>query len=196
MRILSLKIDNYKSLRDVSFDVPSLMVIVGQNAAGKSNFADALDFLAEVYRHGLEIAVARKGGYENICFRRTRRSKSPIIFSVLFEIDTEDSFSHNLRSKVEQKLYIEHTFSFRAETQAIRASFGVSEESINMSFKKDKWDLMVSRHGEDIQAKTSGIKNALTERAEHALNYLQQSTKVHGSTSTSLLFETFFYFVP
>ena len=42
----SLSIRNYKSLRDVRLDnVPAFCVMVGANASGKSNFADALDFL-------------------------------------------------------------------------------------------------------------------------------------------------------
>ncbi len=70
MQITQLSINNYKSLRAIQIAPAELNVIVGANAAGKSNFADCLDFISEVYRHGLEVAVARKGGYENIAYRR------------------------------------------------------------------------------------------------------------------------------
>jgi AAA15 family ATPase/GTPase len=70
MRLRNLSIHNYKSLRHVSFAPTNMPVLVGPNASGKTNIADAIDFLSEVYTHGLEIAVAGKGGYENTAFRK------------------------------------------------------------------------------------------------------------------------------
>src|SRR5205814_415292 len=90
MRITQLKISNYKSLRSVEFAPPPLSVVVGANAAGKSNLADCFDFIADVYRHGLETAVQRKGGYENIAFRRQRRSRQPIEIRLSVELSDEE----------------------------------------------------------------------------------------------------------
>jgi len=58
-------------------------VVIGANAAGKSNLADCLDFLGKVYSLGLEAAIKQKGGYENICYRKSRRATSPMYFSVV-----------------------------------------------------------------------------------------------------------------
>jgi predicted ATPase len=197
MRILHIEIDNYKSLRHVVLDMPAFMAIVGQNAAGKSNFADALDFAAEVYRHGLEIAVARKGGYENICFRKTRRSKSPIRFKLLFQVQASDAFPWHAEPEDNRPLYIEHSYMFKAETQAIRASFAVSDEHINMGFEPNLWDLMVSRTDGSIDLCTSNRKNILTERTRYAKKYIEEhSAKNLGGPSTSLVFETLSYFLP
>src|SRR6266849_6035281 len=87
MRILELGIHNYKSLRAVNMSPGPLSVLLGPNAAGKSNFCDAIDFLGEMYRWNLELAVARHGGFENICYRHTRRSKSPIELLVTATLD-------------------------------------------------------------------------------------------------------------
>ncbi len=63
-----------------------LSVLVGPNAAGKTNFCEALDFLARVYQWNLEEAVTYKGGYENICYRDGKGlSKDPIRFRVIVE---------------------------------------------------------------------------------------------------------------
>ena len=78
MRITQLKVQNYKSLRSITLEPSGLTVLVGANGSGKSNLADCLDFISEVYRHGLEVAVARKGGYENIAHRKQRRSKGAV----------------------------------------------------------------------------------------------------------------------
>src|ERR687896_72822 len=87
MRITRFSIQNYKSLKTLAILPGDLTVLVGANASGKSNFADCLDFISDVYRHGLELAVGRKGGYENIAFRRMRRSKSPITVDLCVQIE-------------------------------------------------------------------------------------------------------------
>ncbi len=61
MFLKKLVVHNYKSLRHVCFEPPPLAVLIGPNAAGKSNFADSIHFLSEVYSQGLEVAIARKG---------------------------------------------------------------------------------------------------------------------------------------
>lgn len=83
--ITTLEIKNYKSLHDVKTDLPRFGVLVGANAAGKSNFADAVEFLSLVARNGLPTAISDKGGYENICFRRLRRTRGGIQFRVRLE---------------------------------------------------------------------------------------------------------------
>ena len=74
----SLTVQNYKSLHDVTIEPPSFFAIVGANAAGKTNFADVIEFLTLVAKSGLAAALNEKGGYENVCFRRQRRSKRAI----------------------------------------------------------------------------------------------------------------------
>ena len=90
MQIIELRAINYKSLRDVSITPQGLAVIVGANAAGKSNFADFFDFLSDLYRHGLSVAVARKGGYENIAHRKMRRSRSALCIENKATFDKKD----------------------------------------------------------------------------------------------------------
>ena len=42
-----LQLDNYRSFRSESVDLDNPTFLVGQNGAGKSNFVDAISFLAE-----------------------------------------------------------------------------------------------------------------------------------------------------
>ena len=62
MRIERLSMRRYRSLYDVTLEPRNLTVLVGPNNSGKSNIVDAIDFIAETYRYGLELAVGRKGG--------------------------------------------------------------------------------------------------------------------------------------
>ncbi len=123
MRLKRLEIRNYKSLRNVVIEPTPLTVLVGPNAAGKSNFADALDFLGEVYRSGLEGAVAKKGGYENICYRHAKRSSAPIRFRVKLHLD---------------RFLFDHAFEIRATSRSLGSPFRISFEEFSAYFLSDQ----------------------------------------------------------
>jgi len=142
MQITRLSIQNYKSLKDITLSLRQLSLIVGSNASGKSNLSDCIDFISEVYRHGLEVAVGRKGGYENIAFRRTRRSKQPISISLTVEFDENDSrkIYRQRKSTTPLQLRLEHSFSFVARGYSIQADFHIVSESVEISVhRNDEW---------------------------------------------------------
>lgn len=139
MRLTNIAIENYKSLKDVTITPGQVSVIVGANASGKSNFADCLDFISEVYEHGLEVAVSRKGGYENIAFRRVRRSKKPIKISLCVELQASDfRYYRNATPSDDFTVRFEHTFSFVARGYSIRAEFEVVQERLIVSVRQGK----------------------------------------------------------
>lgn len=131
MRLTRLEIQNYKSLRKIAMEPTPLMALVGPNASGKTNFADALDFLGITYRLGLEPAVAAKGGYENICYRASRRSKAPIVFRLHAANNPE-------WDPVLGRLSVEHGFELQALKEDA-ALFALSREDVVIPV----WD----RHG-------------------------------------------------
>jgi len=138
MFLRRLCIKNYKSLRNVEFCPTNLSVLVGPNGAGKSNFASAVDFLSDVYAHGLEIAVARKGGYENIAFRRQRRSRSAIRFEVTLDMNGTElgrfwPISEERSIGGQEAIWrLRHEFSFNVQSQAIGAEFRVATENLEI----------------------------------------------------------------
>jgi len=60
--IKKLTVANFKSFRELSLDLDRLNVVIGANAAGKSNFVQILRFLHDVSEYGLTNAVSRQGG--------------------------------------------------------------------------------------------------------------------------------------
>ncbi|MCR9141154.1 MAG: AAA family ATPase [bacterium] len=126
MRLREIHIENYKSLRDVRFEPTPLSVMVGPNAAGKSNFIDAIDFLSDVYSAGLEVAIQRKGGYENIAHRKQRRTKAAISFGIVADFETTIAGTDSIEFR------LIHTFSIKASGAGIRAEFVVTEESFSL----------------------------------------------------------------
>lgn len=140
MRITRLQIENFKSLKLVEIFPGDLTALVGANASGKSNFAQAIEFIGEVYRSGLELAVMNKGGFENIAYRRLRRTKSAIVFDITFEIDRSELrslfnpiFFRMLKLNFNGTYKIRHTFSLKALRQSIIADYFVESETIDCS---------------------------------------------------------------
>lgn len=141
MFLRQLTIRNYKSLRNVTFAPTPLTAIVGPNAAGKTNFADAIHFLSEVYAQGLETAIARKGGYENIAYRKKKRSQTPIEFEVVIDTSNEEIFERGILVSPHlqgYRLRLTHRFSFFAKGSGIRAPFAVKEEDWSFSASRSE----------------------------------------------------------
>jgi predicted ATPase len=58
----------YKSLRNITFEMQPLRILIGPNAAGKSNLVDALRLLSEAVKSDMETAVSRRGGMATVTF--------------------------------------------------------------------------------------------------------------------------------
>lgn len=132
MRLKWIHVQNYRSLQDVWVNPADLSLLVGANASGKSNLADCLAFLADVYRDGLEIAVQRAGGYESIAFRRIRRTKLPITIDLEVELDDVTMPVYAPREGPPVSLLVRHRFAIKAQTERITADYDVTEESITV----------------------------------------------------------------
>ena len=139
MRLHRLEIHNYKSLRNVAIEPTPLSVFVGPNAAGKTNLADALDFLGHVYAWGLERAVSYKGGYDNICYRDKNRAKNPVRLEVIVELTWSPIEILRVGGGIKEiswdSLILEHSFDFKPRAQGIQAPYTVGHEGIAVSHR-------------------------------------------------------------
>jgi predicted ATPase len=92
-----VQIQNYRALRDVTLGklrsnvgqpLPRMMTVIGANGTGKSSLLDALGFVGDCLKSGVEAACdeARRGGFERL---RTRGSNEAICFKVRFRQDPD-----------------------------------------------------------------------------------------------------------
>jgi predicted ATPase len=167
MRIERLRIRAYRSLYDVTLEPDNFNVLVGPNNSGKSNLVEAIDFLADVHRYGVEVAVTRKGGFDNIAFRRMRRTKQAITFEVSALLSHEETDRYVIlglgehfqppTSDWKPRYRVQHTFSIGARGERIDADFTIQEESLTITRlesgreKKERPLVRVTRSGETVE---------------------------------------------
>jgi predicted ATPase len=65
-----VRIRGYKSIAFCDVSLQPLTILVGRNAAGKSNFLDALAFVRDTMEVGATEAVKRRGGWQAIHCRQ------------------------------------------------------------------------------------------------------------------------------
>lgn len=76
-------IRNYKSIGKADLTLSPLTILVGRNGSGKSNFLDALRFVADSLQTSLDHAVKSRGGIDSV---RRRSTGHPRNFSILMEV--------------------------------------------------------------------------------------------------------------
>lgn len=139
MEVTRLRVEAFKSLYELDTPLDHLTVVTGPNGSGKSNFVDSFTFLADAYRYGLEFAVSRAGGYENIAHRRSRRAKRPIAFEIEVKATGQELWSYarmysrargtKLNIPRRREFTLRHRFSFRASSQKLIEDFAVVSEA-------------------------------------------------------------------
>ncbi len=81
-RIESLKVENYRALREVEFkDLTPMTVLLGPNGSGKSTVFDVFNFLSECFQSGLRHAWDRRGRSKEL---KSRGAEGPIQFQLKY----------------------------------------------------------------------------------------------------------------
>ena len=81
-RIESLKVRNFRALRDVEFkELTPLTVLLGPNGSGKSTVFDVFAFLAECFEFGLRRAWDKRGKAKEL---RSRGAEGPVSIEIKY----------------------------------------------------------------------------------------------------------------
>jgi len=195
VKLKRLEIHNYKSLRHVVLEPAPLSVFVGPNAAGKSNLADALDFLGEVYHWDLEGAVKKKGGYENICFRQTERSSAPIRFRLMLELPftKKDVLGFTVSPRGALTSSLDHAFELRTKSRGIKAPFFIAYEELFQSSSNGAIEFRLTRtikRGIDVAKIQGSLREAIVSASLNRPE-VQEEMKNLPETHLALLFRWF-----
>ena len=100
MRILSVRVKNFKTLRDVHMkDIPNFAVLIGANGTGKTTFIDVFGFLRDCLVHNVRAAVQKRAGYAQLVSRGHESEAIEIELKV--ELDFSDKGSRRVTYSVE-----------------------------------------------------------------------------------------------
>lgn len=115
-----IRIENYRSLREVEVELNDLNVLVGPNGVGKTNFLDAIRFLGDTARMDLVEALELRGGFARCLYQGTDR---PPATRIRFEIEAvatkyasetaPDAYSLSFWQPRERQLQRQETFTFK-----------------------------------------------------------------------------------
>jgi predicted ATPase len=87
MPIHRIHIENFKSFSEIDVELTRFNVVIGSNAAGKSNFISIFKFLRDIARHGIVNAIALQGGTEYLQNARIRNSRD-LMIKIAYTPDT------------------------------------------------------------------------------------------------------------
>ncbi len=88
--ITRVVLENYKSIAHCDVRLGPLTYLVGANGAGKSNFLDALRFIADSLNSSLDVAIRERGGLPGII---RRVEPKPYHFRIRLELNLPDQQS-------------------------------------------------------------------------------------------------------
>ena len=74
-----IKIQGFKSIQSLEFDISSINVLVGANGSGKSNLVDAFEMLYEMRRSNFLRYVIEQGGAEHLLHFGSRHTRKIVL---------------------------------------------------------------------------------------------------------------------
>src|SRR3989442_15784143 len=114
MKLISLKAQRYRSLREETIPIRDLNLFIGANASGKSTILDALRFLHEgVRERDFTPPVASRGGIVHLAWKGEDAWEIDLIVQI-----EEDSRTYEWSVRLRPK---GHEFSVREEVHELSA---------------------------------------------------------------------------
>lgn len=68
MQLETIKVQGFKSIRELEFSLRPLNILIGANGCGKSNILGVFAFLRAIVERHLQMYVARAGGVDRILY--------------------------------------------------------------------------------------------------------------------------------
>lgn len=111
-KLEKLTIKRFKSIREQTFQLGSLNVLIGANGVGKSNFVEVFRFLREIVGQHLAEYTVRKGGADNLLYYGRRESQEMEFFLEFGEGTSSNSYRVVLRATDDDSLFIHREIAY------------------------------------------------------------------------------------
>lgn len=170
-----VSIENYKSIEKCSVDPRKLTVLVGRNGAGKSNFLDALRFLSDSLRDGMENALKVRGGLGEV---RRRSTGHPRNFALKLDFALPHDYALPLQERALQRVAPVKQAVFAQVTEPDESSHG---PNINGSY-----GFIVTARGPGAYIVKREELRIFTEQGEELADYTVNEGVVESASESSM----------
>ncbi len=143
MAIKKIKVTNFKSFKELEVELGDLNILIGANAAGKSNFVDIFRFLRDIENSSLSNAIFERSGFENL-----RNLKAELGEPLSLEVVSEREFQIRV-ARVVIEIY-ETTYKCSIEPRDGEPRFQVGEDNLRHKCKFHRLDESGKIKKEDI----------------------------------------------
>ena len=117
-----LHLNNFRSFDEATIEFSDFNVLVGANASGKSNVLQAIQFLKDIRKHGLDNAISLQGGMQ---------------------------YLSNMQFDVEKPTFIEAMFLLRSNYKDNLLGFGL--QAINYRLKLERTNERDVFYGDSVK---------------------------------------------
>jgi len=133
MPIKHIHIENFKSFSEIDLDLSRFNVVIGSNAAGKSNFISAFRFLRDIARNGVVNAIALQGGADYLRNAKIGSGRD-LVVRVTYEPDRGGDLMDSTRKgdTVLEVRSCESTYEFALHFDAEGDGFSVVRDRIRI----------------------------------------------------------------
>ncbi len=217
MNINKIQISNYKSYKKLDIEFKKFNVLIGPNAAGKSNCIQSLTFFRHIISYGLNNAISLQGGLEFLRNMNIGDKDNRISFSIWFSPDKNFKFfkTHN-RIKYRFEIY-EFLYEFTLKINDDEEKYSIIEDKLTQKYNLFKLgrkatsktfitnsEFAIIKHNEKFRFKAKRNKNVdfkANELSEIFFIGFEDFTIEKRLLKTSqlkktLMFETPLYFMP
>jgi predicted ATPase len=134
MKISKIHVENFKSFNELTVSLGNYNVLIGENAAGKSNFVNLLQFISDIFNYGLDNAISMQGGRDYIRNINVGFQKE-LSLSIEIEPEEEDlSKRIIIPNKVKEDLYEmifeKYIYKFKLYFLKTRIDYKISYEAL------------------------------------------------------------------
>ncbi len=187
MLIDSIRIQGYRSLKDVEFRPGRISCVVGANGAGKSNLVHALTFVKMVYGYGLGPAILAEDGFDAAVWRGHGQIADSISVSIESRLPAEvlvgprtnlDVRGQDIVSSLSaDMLAVLHHFTIGRQSQGAFSGFIVDDEQVQVyrTSQKDELTLIQGSRSRDrssysyvVEPSAPGVLRQLLDTYPHA----------------------------
>jgi predicted ATPase len=132
MAIKRIKVSNFKSFKELDLELGRFNVIVGANAAGKSNFTQIFKFIKDIISEGLDNAISLQGSEYVV------NVSAPYPKSLQIEVSFEPKFAFR-GTKLLAVAVTEATYRFALRFVKNGTGFKIEEDKLSLTVDYLDW---------------------------------------------------------